>query len=87
MVEMLNRAEGTSEGACCARNAHARQRARTAPQGKKERMGSGGMRVSASDGDEPQREDDMPLGHPRFFILFLNYPLFFLFSLSRSVLA
>jgi len=38
-----------------------------------------GIRVSASDGDEPQREDDMPLGFPP--VLF-NY--FLSLSLSSS---
>lgn len=54
MVEMLNRAEGTLEGACCACSAHTRQRARTAR--KRDKPGR-----ATSDGDEPLRDDDVAL--------------------------
>lgn len=58
---------------------------------EKERTRPGGIRVSASDGDEPQREDDMPLGLPcpptllNYLSLSLSPPSSFLCCVSRLI--
>lgn len=85
MVEMLNRAEGTSRRVRAVRALRTRGNVRaTAPHEK-------GMRAvtrDASDGDEPLlREDDARLSVSPFISLsvFLNYLLFLSFYVSRLI--